>query len=357
MTTLFAWMYKHERHLSAGAVLAGFIFDSIFFDRIDEPITHQVFISYLCIAAIAILWRHYLEEHTVEGVARPRWHSLFPIMTQFAFGGLWSGFLIFYSQSATLATSWPFLLLLAGIFLGNELFKKYHERLVFNAVLYFFALYSYTIFSVPLVTRAIGIGTFIISGIAAVAAFALFMLLLRRLGHFRFLKSAWQIRLWAGGVVVALNLFYFANILPPLPLALAEGGIYHMVEKQGAEYIAQAEAKPWYASLGFAPALHVAPGDSLFAYSAVFAPIALTTTITHEWQRYNSAAASWVTQHTISFSISGGRESGYRGYTITPNPPEGSWRVSIRTSDGRLIGRLNFSVVRGAHATTETVQL
>ncbi|MDO8623911.1 MAG: DUF2914 domain-containing protein [bacterium] len=357
MKSIFAWVEKHERHLSAAAMVGGFVFDNLFFNRIDEAITHTVFISYLLIAAFAISFAHYLEEHTVEGLRRPRWRSLLPIATQFAFGGLWSGFLIFFSRSATLAASWPFLLILGSIFLGNEILKKYHDRLVFNAVLYFFALYSYSIFAVPLLTHAIGTGTFILSGVVAVALFAVFMLFLRRLGRFRLLKSVWQIRFWAGIVFLLLNIFYFTNILPPLPLTLAHGGIYHSVIKIEGGYSAQVEDQPWYTSFGLTPALHVAFGEPLYAYSAVFAPIALNTKIVHEWQWYDETAGRWVTRLSVSFPISGGRGGGYRGYTIENNLQTGGWRVNIKTPDGRLIGRLGFTVVVGVRSETTTIPL
>ncbi len=357
MRKVFAWIHEHEVHLSAAAMVAGFVIDNIFFNRIDQWWTEVLLIGYLAVAAFTIGLLHYLEEHTAEGARRPKWYSTLPITTQFMFGGLWSAFLIFYSRSATLAASWPFLLLMGSIFLGNEIFKKYHDRLVFNAALYFFGLYSYAIFAVPLLTHSIGTGTFILSGVAAVAVFALLMLILRYLGHFRFLKSLWQIRLWAGAVFIVMNVFYFTNVLPPLPLALAHGGIYHSIQKTADGYSALSETEPWYASLGVSPTLHVAPSEPLYAYSAVFAPIALNTTITHEWQWYDQGAKKWVTKLSVSFPISGGREGGYRGYTNVYNPDAGSWRVNIKTSDGRLIGRLKFTVIRGALGERRTIQL
>src|SRR3989344_1819346 len=105
MRSLFTWVHKYERHLSASAMVGGFIFDNVFFSRIDEVATHGVFIAYLLIAAGTIALAHYTEEHTVEGARWPKWRSFLPIATQFAFGGLWSGFLIFFSRSATLAAS------------------------------------------------------------------------------------------------------------------------------------------------------------------------------------------------------------------------------------------------------------
>jgi hypothetical protein len=357
MHKIFAWIHKYERHLSAGAMVLGFIVDNLFFQRIDEALTHMVFISYLVIAAVTIAWLHRLEEYSVEGAARPKWRSVLPIATQFALGGHWSGFLIFYSRSATLAASWPFLLLLGALFLGNEIFKKYHDRLVFNAVLYFFALYSYAIFTVPLLTHSIGTSTFLWSGVVAVVVFACFMVVLRVLGRFRVLKSIWQIRFWVGCVVVVMNAAYFTNILPPLPLALAEGGIYHRITKTVTGYLAEGEPQPLSASFGIPPTLHVLPQSPIYAFSAVFAPIALSTEITHEWQWYDSLRGTWVTRLTLSFPIAGGREGGYRGYTILRNPGSGDWRVNIKTKDGRAIGQLRFKVEVGTKAETVTTQL
>ena len=73
------------------------------------------------------------------------------------------------------AASWPFLLLLTAAFLGNEAFRRYRTRLVFSALLFFFALYSYAIFVVPVVTRTIGSATFAASGVLATILFILFL--------------------------------------------------------------------------------------------------------------------------------------------------------------------------------------
>ena len=46
----------------------------------------------------------------------------------------------------------------------------------------------------------------------------------------------------------------------------------------------------------------------------------------------------------VSYPINGGRDGGYRGYTIKSNPGPGEWRVDISTADGHLLGRVRFSV-------------
>ena len=76
--------------------------------------------------------------------------------TQFALGCLLSGFCVFYIRSASITSSWPFLLFMAAIFIGNEYLRRYHSRLVFSALLFFFSLYSYAILLVPVVIGRIG---------------------------------------------------------------------------------------------------------------------------------------------------------------------------------------------------------
>jgi hypothetical protein len=140
--------------------------------------------------------------------------------------------------------------------------------------------------------------------------------------------------------------FYFTNILPPLPLSSSAAGIYHSVWRVPGAYLGIGETEqPWQVQyLGFAPTLHVVSGESLFAYSSVFAPTTIMTTIVHQWQWYDPIQKQWVTRATISYSIAGGRDGGYRGYSTAFMNLMGQWRVNIETSDGRLIERLPFIV-------------
>ena len=351
---LFAWMSRYERSLSAAAMVAGFVADQIFFERVDLWQTQAVFASYVGICFFSITLLHAIEARADRGIARPRWRSVLPIATQFALGGFWSGFLVFYGRSAVLGASWPFILLLAVILIANEVLSRYHERLVFTVVLFFFALYSYTIFALPILVGTISTLVFLASGVVAVGIFALFTILLRVVGRERFLNDVWRIRVGAFAVLIIINIFYFTNILPPLPLAAKAAGVYHSVVRDGAVYTAQEERAgswylgPWRALFGGAPTLSVVPGESLYAYSAVFAPVALATTIVHQWQHYDEGSKEWITLAAISFPINGGRDGGYRGYSAKANPAPGQWRVNVETADGRLIARVRFSVAQVA---------
>lgn len=355
---VFNFLQTYERHLSALAMIAGFIADNLLFERIDLLQTQAVFAAYTLTCFIAIPLQHALETRAELGAWTTRWRAVLPFFTQFALGGFWSGFVIFYGRSADFGASWPFLLFLVVILIINEYFHHYHDRLVFTSVLFFFALYSYAIFAVPIYTGTIGTITFLESGLIAIIVFAFFVLLLRFVARTRFLPDAWRIRAGAGVVLVLMNVFYFANILPPLPLAAKEVGIYHNVWRVPGDYMATTESEPWVVRyLGFAPTLHLVRGDSAAAYSSVFAPTTLKTSVRHRWQWYDALKKQWVTAATISYSIEGGRDGGYRGYSMMPIVREGEWRVEVLTVDGRLITRLPFTVAFGTTTPTETINL
>ena len=342
----FAYVNRYERHLSAAAMIAGFAWDNVFLGRIDVSRTQIVLLVYIGVCVLAMPFLHFIELRGERTGKRPRWRGVLPIFIQFALGGFWSAFLILYGRAAVISASWPFLLVLFSVFIANEWLRKYHERLVFTSVLFFFALYAYAVFELPIVVDRMGTGIFLASGAVATLVFFVFLGLLSRINRPRFRADARRI---TTGVVMALlviNVSYFTGVLPPLPLAAKAGGIYHAVWRTDSGYMASWETnQPWLVQyLGFAPTLHVAPGESVYAYSAVFAPAQLTTTIVHQWQWYNPAKGMWETRAAIAYPIQGGRDGGYRGYsTILPHDA-GSWRVNVVTLSGLVIARMPFTI-------------
>jgi len=356
VSPLFSTIKRYERVLSAGSMVAGFAFDNYFFERVDHPATQITLAGYLVVAIGSILLIHFIESRVDERSLLRKGHPLLVVGTQFALGGLWSAFLIFYGRSALAANSWPFLFILAAMMVGNELFREYHSRLAFTCTLLFFALFSYAIFVVPMLVGTMGWFIFLLSGALAVAAFIGVLIALHNIGAER-IRKAWDgIGIGAAGVLVSINLSYFTNILPPLPLTLSQAGVFHSVVKEGDAYRAVAEPLGAYAWLAGAPVMHVESGGALSVYSAVFAPIQLRTNIVHIWQRYDEARMMWRTESTLRFSIVGGREGGYRGYSNKSAPANGRWRVNIETPDGLVIGRVAFFVAPGsADGRTEQI--
>ncbi|HUO88350.1 MAG TPA: DUF2914 domain-containing protein [Rhizomicrobium sp.] len=346
--TVIALAHQYERHLSALSLAGGYAFDSYTFGRIDHASTHVVFLAYLAVAGTAIAVSHWLESRPPERQPSERTRTILTAVTQFALGCLLSGFCVFYLRSASLWASWPYLLLLAGIFVGNEFFKRYTTRFTLAVLLYFFALFSYAILLVPVLIAMMGTIPFLVSGIVALAVFWFFFDVLGFLGRDRLREVRPQILIGTLAIYAAVNLFYFVKILPPLPLALADAGVYHSVKRVGNAYQVVEEPQPWTTFFGTPPLLHIAPADKLYLYSSVFAPGRLATVIVHRWEWFDPKARKWLPQSRLSFAIRGGRDAGYRAYSIKSRPRPGDWRVNIMTADGRPLGRVRFAVTEGA---------
>ena len=340
-------------------MIAGFAFDNYYFERVDQPATQIVLFVYLVLAVSTILFIHFIESRNDLPSLVQRLHPFVIVATQFALGGLWSVFLIFYGRSALAANAWPFVIVLAAMLIGNEAFRQYHSRMALTLTLLFLALFSYTIMVVPMFTGTIGRPIFLLSGALAVVAFAFVLNLLAAIGPER-IRKAWRgTAVGAVGVFASINVLYFTNILPPLPLALSHAGVFHSVAKEGDIYRAVSEPLQGFDLLGLlgaAPVMHVESGGSLALFSAVFAPIQLKTNVVHVWRRYDEPARAWRTESTVRFPIVGGREGGYRAYSVKSMPANGRWRVDIETPDGLLIGRVRFSVAPGS-AEGRTLQI
>jgi hypothetical protein len=137
---------------------------------------------------------------------------------------------------------------------------------------------------------------------------------------------------------------YFTNAIPPLPLALKDTGVFHSIDRVGENYEATYEPTPWYTTYLGNEVVHRVEGNAVYAYSAVFAPTALTIDIIHEWQRYDEDVQEWKTATIVRFPINGGRDGGYRGYSFKYNPAPGNWRVNVRTEYQQIIGKILFKV-------------
>lgn len=333
---------RNQHTLSIGSFLIGFAVDTVILKRIDLLVSNALLITYLTIVAVSMILLHRFASKPpvwppVRSIAE--W---IPFFAQFAFGGMFSGFLIFYSQAGSLVASWPFLTLIVGLIFANEFLRSYQVRLTYQSVLLFFCLFSFSIYAVPVVTGQMSALVFELSGALAAAVFAGFMALLGLIDIRRVRMSLGPILLGTLTVYALITALYFSNILPPIPLALKDIGVFHSVTRQGDTYVAQTEGGQWYERLR-GVTVSVMPGQSLTVYSSVFAPTKLATSIVHRWERYEGGA--WVTVSTIPFGITGGRDGGYRGYSELSGLVPGEWRVSVETVRGQLIGRERFTVV------------
>ncbi len=333
----FYWRF--ERHISSASLLGGFLFDIFTLKRVDLFLENFWVVVHLLMAAAGIFLLN------LYGEKSAKIHFWLIIAIQFAFGGLLSVFLVFYFRSGSLAVSWPFLLLLSLAFVGNEAFKHRYSRLGYQISVLFLSIYSFFIFFIPVVTHQIGDKIFLLSGAISLFTICFFIFLLAIFTREKFKKGG---RRMVAGIVIILvvvNTLYFTNLIPPIPLSLKEANIFHTVTKNSdGNYIVQYEHQPWYQFFRTYEVFHQVPGEPIYLYSAVFSPTTLDTTVIHQWQYYDEASKKWVNSGAIKLSIVGGRDGGYRTYSLRSNLADGFWRVNVLTETGQNVGRVSFKI-------------
>lgn len=345
---------RYERMAFSATFLFGFVMDNLTLTRIDLLFDNFVLFFYLVIAVVGIAitnlydtgrWRGTPDGvrllHRIPSHAR----DLSPFLIQYAFGGLFSGFFVFYSRGASLAASWPFLALLIGLLIGNEFFRTRYQQFMFQASVFFFVLYSYMIFFVPIIIGTLSVWVFLLSGVVSIAAMGFLIYGFSYLMPTSVRELRRDIVMSIGGIFFAVNGMYFLNILPPLPLSLKEANIYHDVSRVTGGYRVIGEEQKWYAFLAPRKTIHVISESPIFFYSAVFAPTRLSEThIVHHWQYFDEKKGEWMDRSRAEFSIIGGRDGGYRSYSFITHPDSGLWKVRVETARGQVLGQKSFYV-------------
>lgn len=334
-----------RRHVSSIAFITGFVIDSLTLTRIDLVYENFVFISYLTIAFVGILLVHAVETRRWTPKFLVHSKEWLPALVQFPLGGLFSGFVIFYTKSASLVTSWPFVALLFTLLIGNEFLRKRYERLVFQMGTFYFALLSYLVLITPVVLGTINTQTFMFAGVSSLFVMAVLTRIPKFLFTDLYTRSARAIWFVIIGITVGFNILYFTNTIPPVPLALKEIGIYHSVTRTDRGYELRYEAPPRYVFWrDTADTYHRLANEAAYCFSSVFAPTDMRTQVYHSWQK-QTVSGAWERVSRIPYAIEGGRDGGYRGYSIKTNLPDGEWRCVVETEKGLVVGEVYFSVV------------
>jgi len=339
------WYYRHERFVSAGALLLGFVIDNFTLTRVDLLFDNVVLLSYLVIAFVGIVVFNLIDIGKLRGHFFEKIAPLFPLLAQFAFGGLFSGYFIFYSRSASVFSSWVFVFILIALLIGNERFKKQYLRFRFQMSIFFIALFSFVIFSVPTFIGKIGTHIFIFSGLLSVAIMICILWMLKNVMPEKIEATRNTLAASISGIFLLFNFLYFSNAIPPLPLSLKDIGLYHSAERMRDGYLVLYEDAPWYRFYrDYDTTFHLIPGESVYVFSSVFAPTRLETKILHQWQKFDEETGIWTTTDTFSFPIVGGRDGGYRGFTRKSSVSGGKWRVNVITEHGQIVGRISFYI-------------
>lgn len=343
LTKIRDWYGRNERPVSSLSLIGGFIFDAITLKRVDLFWENLWVVAHFVLIAIFMILINLQENEAMDDKDTSKKHFWYINILQFFYGGLLSTFIVFYFRSATLSVTWPFLFILSAAFIANESLKKHYARLTFQISLFFLSLLAFTIFIVPVIFHRIGWDIFLISGITSLAILAIFLLGLRYLAKEKFSQSKKTLTYSIASIYLLMNILYFLNLIPPLPLSLKEAGIYHSIYRNSSgQYVVKTEKRGIFNYFSLQDNIHIVKGDTVYAHTAIFSPALFNNKIIHTWQKYNDVSNRWDTIFTIDMTTTGGREGGYRTYSYIKITP-GEWRVNVETSDHKIIGRLRFN--------------
>ena len=349
---------NHEHYFTGSALVIGFIFDLWVAKRPDSIFDNLLLLNYLVIAGVLIIVLN-LRTTRREQIENPAQPLLLLFLLSFCFGGLSSNLLVLYGRSGTFAGSAIFVAILLAMFLGNEAFRNKYEQMRFHIAAYYLLLFTYLMISLPtFIIHQVGAWVFLLSGLVSLIYISAFLWLVYYLvlrGRHR-RRQLIEVSIYVAAIFFVFNIFYFLNIIPPVPLSMKDVGIYHsVVHDASGDYAASFEAPEWYAFWRDTSATyHLAAGDNTaYCFSSVFAPTGLSASIVHSWEKYNDATKKWDVEARVSYAINGGNAEGYRGFS-TKTLTAGAWRCDVETPGGQLIGRIQFTATAATPAPALT---
>jgi hypothetical protein len=335
----------HERNrswLPAAFFVAGFSFDVLMVNRVDDPITIVQQLVYLTLLSLytVLEFREAKSPLSVHVKFQKLW-SFRNEAAHFLFGTLLNVYALFYFKSASLISAAAFMAIVVVVLIAKEFEAVKSRGPAVRIGLLSFCLTSFFASLTPIAFGFIGIVPFA----AAVGLALIWIWALRTLVH-KFLGEPVDSRHWAAGVTIqaALLILYFFHAIPPVPLSAKFVGIYHEIRQHDDKYELLYDRPFWKIWQRGDQTFRARPGDKIYAFASVFSPNRVKDEIRIRWS-FHDPRTGWQPADSIPILIKGGRDEGFRGFAYKQNYQEGDWRVSLETSDGREFARLGFTIV------------
>src|SRR3989344_4919190 len=264
---------RFERPISSFFLVFGFILDALTLRRVDRLWENLWIIGYLLVIGIFITLIHVKEKEIESGENSNKAHFWYVNILQFAFGGIFSAYLVLYFRSADIMAAWPFITLLIITFIANEFLKQHYIRLSFQISLFFLSIYFFIIFLVPIIIHQIGAWVFLLSGLISLIFIIIFLKILFYFIKDKFPESKKLVMSLIFGIFIFINFLYFTNLIPPIPLSLKDAGVYHSIEKnKDGNYIATYEDRGFRDYFKLYTDFKHNIGTPIYAFSAIFSP-------------------------------------------------------------------------------------
>ncbi len=346
-TKLDRFVQTHKHYLPVLFFVGGFIFDSLTLGRIDRVYDQVVLCLYMAALTLVVYLFNIKGSRPYKNTFFERIKIYLPLVIQFFFGGLSSAFVVYFSRSVSLSKTLVFFVLLVGVFIANEVFKKRISNRYLQFGFYYFINFTFFIFMLPVFIKQMNTFVFILSGIVSLGSTIALLIAIAQKNQHTLPKTGLQkLFIIVGSIYILVNVAYFTNIIPPVPLSLNTGIVAHQVERVGTTYKVTYERDKGYMFWRDSRFKFIhRPGERVYVFTSIFAPTAIKKRISHRWSWYNSETNDWEVVDNIGYKIIGGRDDGYRGYTYKDHLKPGLWRVDVITEEGRIIGVLKFDLI------------
>lgn len=339
---------KHGKYAPILFFVGGFIIDSLTLGRIDRVYDLVLLTSHMTLLTITLYLFNLTDDNKWKNTFLERFELYLPLAIQFFFGGLSSAYVIYFSRSVSLSKTGTFFAILVLLLIANEFLKKRISNKYLQFSLYYFISFTFFAFMIPVIMKEMSTSIFLLSGIVSTVITISLILFI----YFSSPSTRAEVRLpKLLGIVVSMYLFinvlYYFNMIPPVPLALDRGIVAHNITKENNDYVVTYEADEWYIfwrehKIKFYHHLD----ERVYVFSSIFAPTDLNKSVSHRWSYYNPETATWQVMDEIAYEIVGGRDNGFRGYSYKENVIDGLWKVEVVTKEENLLlGVIDFEII------------
>lgn len=320
--------------------VGGFVWDALTLGRTIKSIDLFILLGYLAGAAVILV-------ALGRGITF-RGSQYLNAVLQFFFGGIFSALFIFYFLSSSGIAEYLVVIGLAALLIGNEFLQSRYSELTLSWTFFTMSAAMFSNFAFAHLFRSISVFWFYLGTLVAV----LMVLGLRRVSKTEAASVVPSIAVAA--LMLALHV---VNIIPPVPLVKKEMLIAHSVQRREGGYVAMVERPGWRFWRSSSVEFRWKEGERVYCFTSVFVPGGIRTTIRHRWLHYDDTDGEWTNAGVVPFTIEGGRETGYRGYTYKQRVTPGRWRVITESESGAAIGILDFRVIRGEPGPLKRLRL
>lgn len=337
---------KQAKWVPLAFFLIGFLFDAFMLRRIDDLFAIVQQGVYLLVAGTLIRF-DFLEHFGKFSAGTGFWSRVWKYreaVIHFMLGTLMNAYTIFYFKSASVMTSFVYVGVLVVILTVTE-FKKFGgAQTIVHTALWTLCLISYSLYLVPILMGFIGRIPFLISILSSAVISAIVYLRLRKAMGEQVSVATKRVLVPFVGVHLLFVALYLLEVIPPVPLSVSFIGIYHGVKKEEDKYLLTYTDPSWKFWRRDDQPFVARANDKIYCFARIFSPARFRDQLRVRWLYRNANAGPWHGSDAIALPITGGREEGFRGYTVKTNYTPGDWRCQIETSDNREIGRVTFRV-------------